>query len=129
MLVLSRKRNEEIIIGDVITISVVEVRGDKVRLGIEAPREVSIHRSEVYDAIKAGNQDTYVSHLENGRIDDAYEMLFNNLAEVREGDLEILSQGISISDKANADRDYFDKKAIATSIGDMQTEFKNYNIN
>ena len=52
MLVLSRKKNESIVIDDRIVITVVEVRGDKVRLGIEAPRDVPIHRSEVYDAIR-----------------------------------------------------------------------------
>ncbi len=52
MLVLSRKKNESIIIDDNIVITVVEVRGDKVRLGIQAPREVPIHRSEIYDAIR-----------------------------------------------------------------------------
>ncbi len=51
MLVLSRKKNESIIINDNIVVTVVEVRGDKVRLGIEAPREVTVHRREVYDAI------------------------------------------------------------------------------
>ncbi len=53
MLVLSRKKNESIIIDDKIVITVIEIRGDKVRLGIEAPREVAIHRSEVRDAIAA----------------------------------------------------------------------------
>jgi carbon storage regulator len=52
MLVLSRKKDEKIVIGDNISIMVVEIRGDKVRLGIEAPREISVHRREVYDAIK-----------------------------------------------------------------------------
>lgn len=52
MLVLSRKKDEKIVIGDNISIMVVEIRGDKVRLGIEAPRDVSVHRREVYDAIK-----------------------------------------------------------------------------
>lgn len=52
MLVLSRKKNETIIIDDHITVTVVEIRGDKVRLGIEAPKEVSVHRREVYEAIQ-----------------------------------------------------------------------------
>lgn len=52
MLVLSRKKNETIIIDDHITITVVEIRGDKVRLGIDAPKDVTVHRSEVYEAIR-----------------------------------------------------------------------------
>ena len=52
MLVLSRKKNESIVIDDDITIVVVDIRGDKVRLGIEAPKEVPVHRREVYDAIQ-----------------------------------------------------------------------------
>jgi carbon storage regulator len=52
MLVLTRKKNETIVINDDISIVVVEIRGDKVRLGIEAPREVTVHRREVYDAIR-----------------------------------------------------------------------------
>ncbi|HXY37057.1 MAG TPA: carbon storage regulator CsrA [Planctomycetaceae bacterium] len=52
MLVLSRKKDEKIIIGDNITVMVIEIRGDKVRLGIEAPKEITVHRQEVYDAIK-----------------------------------------------------------------------------
>jgi carbon storage regulator len=51
MLVLSRKKNESIIINDNITVTVIEIRGDKVRLGIEAPRDVTVHRREVYEAI------------------------------------------------------------------------------
>ncbi|NQT11942.1 MAG: carbon storage regulator CsrA [Planctomycetes bacterium] len=52
MLVLSRKKNETIVIKDDITITVVDIRGDKVRLGIDAPKDVPVHRREVYDAIK-----------------------------------------------------------------------------
>lgn len=51
MLVLSRKKNESIVINNEIVITVVEIRGDKVRLGIVAPRDVSVHRQEVYEAI------------------------------------------------------------------------------
>lgn len=52
MLVLSRRPNESIVIDEKIVITVIEIRGDKVRLGIEAPRDVPIHRSEVYEAIR-----------------------------------------------------------------------------
>ena len=52
MLVLSRKKNESIVINDNITVVVVEIRGDKVRLGIECPKEVPVHRREVFDAIR-----------------------------------------------------------------------------
>ena len=52
MLVLSRKKNESIVIDNDITIVVVEIRGDKVRLGVEAPKEVPVHRREVFDAIR-----------------------------------------------------------------------------
>lgn len=52
MIVLSRKRDQSIIIGDNIVITVVDVRGDKVRLGIDAPMDIPVHRHEVYEAIK-----------------------------------------------------------------------------
>ncbi len=52
MLVLSRKKNESIIINDNITVTVIEIRGDKVRLGIEAPKHVTVHLREVYEAIQ-----------------------------------------------------------------------------
>lgn len=57
MLVLSRQRDETIMIGDDIEITVVDIRGDKVRLGINAPKDVSVHRKEVYEAIKRENRD------------------------------------------------------------------------
>lgn len=52
MLVLSRKRDESIVIRDDIIITVVDIRGDKVRLGIDAPTEVSVHRHEVWEAVQ-----------------------------------------------------------------------------
>jgi carbon storage regulator len=58
MLVLSRQRDESIIIGDNVVVTVVDIRGDKVRLGIEAPKEVPVHRQEVYEAIRRENQRT-----------------------------------------------------------------------
>jgi carbon storage regulator len=54
MLVLSRKKDESIVINNDITIVVVEIRGDKVRLGVEAPKEVPVHRREVFEAIARG---------------------------------------------------------------------------
>ena len=56
MLVLSRKKNESIVIDNDITIVVVEIRGDKVRLGVEAPKEIPVHRQEVFEAIKRNQQ-------------------------------------------------------------------------
>ncbi|MFV1967092.1 MAG: carbon storage regulator CsrA [Pirellulaceae bacterium] len=56
MLVLSRKRNEQIVIGDDIVITIVEIRGDKVRLGIDAPCTVPVHRHEVYAALQRERQ-------------------------------------------------------------------------
>jgi len=56
MLVLSRQRDETIMIGDDVEITIVDIRGDKVRLGISAPRSIQVHRKEVYDAIKRENE-------------------------------------------------------------------------
>lgn len=56
MLVLSRQRDETIMIGDEIEITVVDIRGDKVRLGITAPTRIAVHRKEVYEAIKTENE-------------------------------------------------------------------------
>ena len=56
MLVLSRKKDESIIINDHIRVTVVEIRGDKVRLGIDAPKDVTVHRREVYEAIQNQNR-------------------------------------------------------------------------
>jgi carbon storage regulator len=52
MLVLSRQKDESIMIGDNVEVIIVDVRGDKVRLGITAPKDISVHRREVYDAIQ-----------------------------------------------------------------------------
>ncbi|PKL07022.1 MAG: carbon storage regulator, partial [Spirochaetae bacterium HGW-Spirochaetae-7] len=56
MLILSRKLNEKIIIGDGVTVSIIEIRGDQVKLGIDAPKTVKVYRQEVYDAIQEENR-------------------------------------------------------------------------
>lgn len=62
MLVLSRKRDETIMIGDDIEISILDIKGDTVRVGINAPRSVTVHRKEIYEAIKAENIATMQKH-------------------------------------------------------------------
>ena len=62
MLVLSRQRDESIMIGDDVEITIVDVRGDKVRLGITAPSEIPVHRKEVYEAIKREGGSGYKSN-------------------------------------------------------------------
>ena len=54
MLILTRKKNESVVINDSITIVVVDIQGERVRIGVQAPREVSVHRKEVYEAIRRG---------------------------------------------------------------------------
>lgn len=75
MLVLSRLRDETIMIGEDVEITVVDIRGDKVRLGINAPTSIAVHRKEVYDAIK----------LENRRA-----------SSLADGDLESLGEGLGL---------------------------------
>jgi len=71
MLVLSRQRDETIMIGDEIEITVVDIRGDKVRLGITAPTRIAVHRKEVYEAIKRENEQaaTFNSRLGSSDLD------------------------------------------------------------
>ena len=73
MLVLSRQRDETIMIGDDIEITVVDIRGDKVRLGINAPSSVPVHRKEVYDAIKRENREASQVRVED--LDQAHKKL------------------------------------------------------
>ena len=71
MLVLSRQRDETIMIGDEIEITVVDIRGDKVRLGITAPTRIAVHRKEVYEAIKRENEQAaqFNSRIDGGDLD------------------------------------------------------------
>jgi carbon storage regulator len=61
VLVLSRKRNEKIVIGDRITVVVLDIHGEQVQLGIEAPREITVHRHEVYEAIRKDHGEPEIS--------------------------------------------------------------------
>ena len=55
MLVLSRRKGEAVVIGDGIKVTVIDVRGDQIRLGIDAPRSIAVHREEVYEQVLAEN--------------------------------------------------------------------------
>jgi len=68
MLVLTRRINESIVINDDVSVLVVEVRGDRVRLGIEAPKDVGVHRKEVYDAIIGAHAGKSVKQENNRRL-------------------------------------------------------------
>lgn len=67
MLVLSRKRDESIVIRDDIIVTVVDIRGDKVRLGIEAPKDIPVHRREVYEKINQNSGDDNGTEGSDGR--------------------------------------------------------------
>lgn len=67
MLVLSRQRDESIMIGDDVKITIVDVRGDKVRLGITAPAEIPVHRKEVYETIKREGGGAYKPQARQGK--------------------------------------------------------------
>lgn len=71
MLVLSRKKNESIVLNKDITVVVVDIRGDKVRLGVEAPKDVPVHRREVYDAIRR-NDPSYDAGVTDVKHDNSY---------------------------------------------------------
>lgn len=73
MLVLSRKRGESIMIGDDVEITVLDIRGNKVRLGIAAPAEIPVHRKEVYEAIKQEGRPNYKPQTRHGKKHDPPE--------------------------------------------------------
>ena len=78
MLVLSRKKDESIVINNDITIVVVEIRGDKVRLGVEAPKEVPVHRQEVFEAIARGESVAESVDAEAGQVRTADDSTVGN---------------------------------------------------
>lgn len=71
MLVLSRKTNESIMVGDNVEIKIVEVKGEYVKLGITAPREIAVHRKEIYEAIKREmEQAAKTKHVDEKRVEE-----------------------------------------------------------
>jgi len=65
MLVLSRQKDESIMVGDDVEITIVDVRGDKVRLGITAPRSIDVHRKEIYEAIQREKEENTKAKAHN----------------------------------------------------------------
>lgn len=96
MLVLSRQRDETIMIGDEIEITVVDIRGDKVRLGITAPTRIAVHRKEVYEAIKRENQQA--SRIAQDQIGSIGKVISPGPARTR---VSALSAGNAISREDN----------------------------
>lgn len=68
MLILTRKTGQDLIIGDNITVKVLEIKGDSVKIGIEAPKEVAVNRQEVYDAIRQANREAALKKDELPRL-------------------------------------------------------------
>ncbi len=98
MLVLSRKKDESIIIGDDIIVTVVDIRGDKIRLAIDAPSEIPVHRREVYEAIKGENRRTnpytqFRECLEGKQFRKAYEIFYESEAPRADSSRAIYSIG------------------------------------
>jgi carbon storage regulator len=84
MLVLSRQRDESIMIGDTIVVTIVDIRGDKVRLGINAPAEIPVHRQEVYEAIQREN--LRAAQLQPGDAQDLGKLAGRGQSGQRPGD-------------------------------------------
>src|SRR5689334_8406422 len=100
MLVLSRQRDQTIMIGDEIEITVVDIRGDKVRLGITAPTRIAVHRKEVYEAIRSENE-------EAPRLDRSLET----------GDLDAIKRTISPGPARNRQRAASSRPGSSLSAG------------
>jgi carbon storage regulator len=93
MLVLSRKKNESLVLNNTITLTVVEIRGDKVRLGITCPREVSVHRQEVFDAIygarpsappcRSPEENAFLQGIQEKPEDEGLRLIFADWLEER----------------------------------------------
>jgi carbon storage regulator len=81
MLILSRRPGESLTIGDDITITVVSINGNQIRLGINAPREVRVLRDEIYKAIRDENEAAATTHEQKRRMEDAFKRLRSGIQE------------------------------------------------
>jgi len=110
MLVLSRHRDESIIIGDNIVITIVDVRDDKVRLGIDAPIEVPVHRSEVYEAIKKDKEEGFSRCMDNSKYIDAYNIFFKRYFTPSASELSALEKGLQeLGELTDKRKEYINK--------------------
>lgn len=75
MLILSRKTNEKIIIGNDIIVSIIEVRGDQVKIGVEAPRTVKVYRQEIYQAIQSENKEAVISINSDSQLNELSSLI------------------------------------------------------
>ncbi len=105
MLVITRYRDEEIVIGDDIIITLVDIRRDKVRLGIDAPAEMPVHRQEVYVAIEKEFQKS----LRDGAYIDAYHRLIENSYRANQDQISRLISGLESAGQLTPEmREYLD---------------------
>ncbi|MFG0326085.1 MAG: carbon storage regulator CsrA [Phycisphaerales bacterium JB037] len=99
MLVLSRQRDETIMIGDEIEITVVDIRGDKVRLGITAPTCIAVHRKEVYEAIRRENEQA--ARIANGDLASLTRPIRPGPERTKTGPSRLASRPVSTDGEAN----------------------------
>ncbi len=99
MLVLSRHRDESIIIRDDIIVTVIDIRGDKVRLGINAPVNIPVHRQEVYEQICREATQKFQTSLQNERYQEAYDVILNGYYRPNRDEASKLITGLTQSGK------------------------------
>ena len=105
MLVLSRQRDQTIMIGDEIEITVVDIRGDKVRLGITAPTRIAVHRKEVYEAIKRENEQAaqFNSRIDGGDLDVIRRTIRQFQVKKEKIEMLLFQRGERLFDRADND--------------------------
>ena len=116
MLVITRKKNETIVVGGEIEITVVEIRGDKVRLGIKTPADVPVHRQEVYDAIKRPDPPTLWNDRTVEAITEREPLLLRELPTAA-ATLTISGVALSQLDELRSSAELSREQALETMLG------------